>query len=101
MCFVLAEKLTSRRHPSSKAAYKVFKNAFPYHRTAEVGRELWRLCLRTLLKSGHPEQIAQYHVQMDLDYLQGQTFHLWISLSVNRLSVIYIIQLIESKLKVK
>lgn len=93
--FVLAAKLTLRRHPSSKAAYKVFKNAFPYHWTAEAGRELWRPHPRTLLKSGHPEQAAQDHVQMDFDYLQGQTSHLWISFTVNRLTV-SIIQLTES-----
>lgn len=100
-CFVLADKVTLTRYPSSKVAYKVFKNAFLYHRRAESGRELWRPCLRTLLKSGHPEQIAQDYVQMDFDYLQGQTFHLWISLSVNRLSVVSIIQLTESKWKLK
>lgn len=99
--FFLAAKLTLRRHLASKAAYKVFRNAFPYHRTAEARRECQRPCLRARLKSGHPGQVAQDHVQMDLVCLQGQTTHQWISLSVDRLSVIPIIQLTESKMKVK
>lgn len=43
-----------------------------YHRMVEVGRDLWRSsCPALLLKQGHLEPVAQDHVQMAFEYLQG------------------------------
>ena len=46
------------------------------HRMVEVGRDLWRSsCLAPLLKQGHLELVAQDHVQMVFEYLQGGRLH--------------------------
>ena len=40
------------------------------HRVVEVRRDLWRASGPTpLLKQGHPEPVAQDHVQTDFQYL--------------------------------
>ena len=42
------------------------------HRMVEVGRDLWRSSgPNPLLKQGHLEPVAQDHVQMAFEYLQG------------------------------
>jgi len=46
------------------------------HRMAEVGRDLWRSSGPSpLLKQDHLEQVAQDHVQMASEYLQGWRLH--------------------------
>jgi len=45
-------------------------------RLAEVGRDFWRLSgPTTLLKQGHPEQVAQDRIQAAFEYLQGWRLH--------------------------
>ena len=47
-----------------------------HHRLVEVGRDLWRsLCPTPLLKQGHLDTVAQDHVQMGSEYLQGWRLH--------------------------
>lgn len=42
----------------------------------EMGRELWRRsCLTPLLKQGHPEPVAQEHVQMVFENIQRGILH--------------------------
>jgi len=44
------------------------------HRTAEVGKDVWSLSGPTLIQAEHLQQGAQYHIQMDFDYLR-ERFH--------------------------
>lgn len=47
-----------------------------YSRMVEIGKDLWRSSgLIPLLKQGHPEQVAQDHVQVAFKYLQGGRLH--------------------------
>jgi len=47
-----------------------------FHRLIEVGRDIWGLsCPTSLLKKGHLKPVAQDHVQMAFEYLQGWRLH--------------------------
>ena len=49
---------------------------YSIHRMVEVGRDLWRSSGPTsLLKQGHLKLVAQDHVQMDFEDLQGWRLH--------------------------
>ena len=49
---------------------------FSHHRTAGIGRDLWRSpCPTPLPKQGHLEQAAQDLVQAEFEYLQRRRLH--------------------------
>ena len=46
------------------------------HRVFEVGRDPWKTAgPASLLRQGHPEPVAQHHVQAASEYLQGWRLH--------------------------